>query len=66
MEVGRSGRSMMMMSEGAGAALLIFAALTRARGGRAGRSSRIGRGCAEQTDRLEPAVRLLTDVADSF
>jgi hypothetical protein len=27
---------------------------------------RIGRGCAEQTDRLEPAVRLLTDVADSF
>jgi hypothetical protein len=37
----------------------------RARGGRAG-IGRIGRGCAEQTDRLEPAVRLLTDVADSF
>ena len=35
--------------------MIIFAALTRARGGRAGRSSGIGRGCAEQTDRLEPA-----------
>jgi hypothetical protein len=42
---------------------------TRARGGRAGRPSRIGRGCAEQSDRLEPpwaAQRLLVDVAISF
>jgi hypothetical protein len=38
----------------------ILVAPTRARSARAGRPTRIGRGCAEQTDRLEPALRLLT------
>jgi hypothetical protein len=37
-------------------ALLMFVALTRARGARAGRPTRIGRGCAEQSDRLEPGL----------
>jgi len=38
-------------------ALTAFAALTRAREARAGRPTRIGRGGAEQTDRLEPPGR---------
>jgi hypothetical protein len=37
--------------------LLILAAPSRARGARAGRPRRIGRGCAEQPDRLEPPGR---------
>jgi hypothetical protein len=35
------------------AALICFITLTRARSARAGRPTRIGRGCAEQTDRLD-------------
>jgi hypothetical protein len=33
---------------------------------RAREATRIGGGCAEQTDRLEPALRLLATSRDSF
>jgi hypothetical protein len=47
-------------------ALTEFSALTHAREARADFQRAVRPSCAEQTDRLEPAVRLLTDVAISF
>jgi hypothetical protein len=48
-----------------GSALITMAPLTRARG--AADSNKLVRpSYAEQTDRLEPALRLLVDVAISF
>ena len=41
--------------------LILMALYTRAR-----EATRIGSGCAEQTDRLEPALRLLATLPDSF